>query len=181
METPYQIFSVLRPEKRLVAEALKGKEFETVLEVGTQWGEILKGVKDQFSEANVIGVDVDKPVVEEAAKVTGLDLRVGNLFDLQFEDKSFDVVCAEALFVMLPPGQIESGVDEMLRVAKKYLILIELEIPEFTGYAPGGRTGANWEKIFEKRGLHASVERIPKEAWNAEPWMSSGAIITVEL
>ena len=107
-ETPYRQFKELRPAKRIVAEALQGKEFESVLEVGVQWGENLMAIKEKFPDKKLIGVDVDKPVIEEAKVVTALDLRIGNLFDLQFADKEFDVVFAEALFVMLPPHQVES-------------------------------------------------------------------------
>src|SRR3990167_3569759 len=178
-ETPYRQFKELRPAKRIVAEALREKEFESVLEAGVQWGENLMAIKEKFPDKKLIVVDIDKPVIEEAKVVTALDLRVGNLFDLQFADKEFDVVFAEALFVMLPPHQIESGIDELLRVTKKYLILVELGIKELTGYVPGGRTGANWVEIFKARGLNAKIRKISVEEWNAEPWRSYGYVIEI--
>jgi len=178
-ETPYNTFPELRSSKRIVAEALKGKEFDSVLEVGAQWGENLAAIKEKFPDKRLVGVDVDKSVTLEAKEVTSLDLRVGNLFDLQFADKEFDVVFAEALFVMLPPHQIESGLDELIRVAKRYVILVELGISELTGYAPGGRTGANWVELFKARGLNADIKRITKEQWDAEPWRGYGVIVEI--
>ena len=178
-ETPYNTFPELRSSKRIVAEVLKGKEFDSVLEVGAQWGENLMAIKEKFSDKRLVGVDVDKQVTLEAKEITGLDLRVGNLFDLQFEDREFDVVFSEALFVMLPPHQIESGLDELIRVANKYVLLVELGISELTGYAPGGRTGANWVELFKARGLNADIKRITKEQWDAEPWRGYGVIVEV--
>lgn len=176
METPYQIYSQLRECKKIVANALEDKDFESVLEVGCQWGENLVAIREKYPDKKIVGVDIDKPVLLEAQKLTGLDLRVGNLLDLQFDDKEFDVVFAEALFCMITPSQVESGLDEMLRVAKKHIILVELAISALTGYAPGGRTAANWIEIFKRRGIKVEVGKIPASIWDVNPWLEHGYV-----
>lgn len=177
METPYD--QLLRPCKKIVAGLLEGKEFESILEVGCQWGENLVAIKEKFPFARIVGVDIDKPVLEEAKKVTGLDLRVGNLFDLG--DEKYDVVFAEALFCMLEPNRIEDGFKELIKVAKKHIILVELETKELVGRVDGGRTGANWVSLFRKYGLEATREKIPENVWDVNPWVQFGYLYEVKL
>lgn len=177
MENPFS--QELRPEKRIVANKLE--ECESVLEVGCQWGECLIAIREKFPKARIVGVDADwGDIIKEAKEITGLDLREGNVFKLDFKDKEFDVVFTEALFCMLLPKQVEEGLREIIRVAKKYIILVELENKE-TGLVAGRRTGANWVELFKKYGLEATKEKIPRDVWNADPWIKSGYIYTVKL
>ena len=174
---PYQCFSELRPSKKIVAKLLKGKEFESVLEVGHQWGENLVAIREKFPDKKIVGIDLDwDNILQEAKTVTGLDLRKGNVYELPFKDKEFDVVFTNALFCMLPPDAIERGFKEIVRVAKKYIILVELNTDDFVGISWGDRSGANWINMFKKYGLKVTEEKIPREIWEVNPWLSRGYI-----
>src|SRR3990167_4542133 len=182
-ENPYTTFGEIRLSRRLIADKLKDKDFDSVLEVGAQWGENLVWIRDKIATKalRLVGVDTDIDTTNEANKITGLDLQIGNVLNLEFDNKEFDVVCTNALFCMLEPSQVEQGLIEVMRVAKKYVILVELETKEDVGFVFGGRTGANWEKLFSKYGLKVTKEKILPEIWNATPWIDFGYTYVVEL
>lgn len=175
METPFDNNQV-RPCKQIVANLLTD-DFESILEVGCQWGENLVPIRERFPNKKIVGVDIDKPVLDEAVKKTGLDLRVGNLFDLG--EEKYDVVFAEALFCMIEPNRVEDGLKELLRVARKKVILVELETEKFVDRVPGGRTGANWIKLVGSYGLEVTRKKIQREDWDANPWIEHGYIYEI--
>lgn len=181
-ENPYTTYAELRPSKKIVVNLLEGKEFNSVLEVGCQWGENLIAIREKFPDKKIVGVDADwDGIVQEAKTITGLDIRKGSVFSLEFQDKEFDVVFTNALFCMLQPEQIETGLKEIIRVAKKYIILIELKTEEFIGIVKGGRTGADWVSLLGKYGLEATTKKIPSKVWGANPWVDNGYIYEVKL
>jgi len=161
----------LRECKKIVAKDLVGKDFKSVLEVGTQWGESLKAIGNLFKDKKLVGVDTDKVVI--FSNKFNLDLKMGNVLGLKFPDNSFDVVFTNALFCNLSPDAINQGLDEIVRVANKYVYLVELELPK-KGYCNGGRTGANWKELLEKKGLKVESRKITKEEWPVEPWLTYG-------
>ena len=175
--SPYQQFSELRSSKRIVANLLKGKEFDSVLEVGAQWGENLVAIREKFPDKKIVGIDKDwDGIIEEAKVVSQIDLREGDVFNLEFNDNEFDVVFTNALFCMLQINEIEKGFQEIIRVAGKHIILIELESDEFIGHAWGERNGADWVKLFNKYNLKATRKKIPEKVWDVNPWLSKGYI-----
>lgn len=172
METPYQQFKELRPCKRIVSDLLAGKDFDSVLEVGAQWGENLMAIKDRFPDVKLTGIDIDEKTTKEAKEITGLDLRVGDIFTSGFKDGEFDVVFVEAVLCMLTPEEIIPAINELLRIAKKYIVLVELEISEGIGSLETGnnRTAADYFSMFPK----VEKRKITQEEWDAEPWKTSG-------
>jgi|TARA_Y100000310_G_scaffold312222_1_gene359301 ubiquinone/menaquinone biosynthesis C-methylase UbiE len=173
---PYQL-GELRPMKRIVEKMLVKKKFDSVLEVGAQWGENLVAIRERFPEKKLVGIDLDVDnVITEARTVTGLDLRIGNVLDLNLGDNEFDVVFTNALFCMLRTDEIERGFQEIIRVARKHIILVELETSDFIGISWGERIGANWVEMFKKYGLKATRRKIPEKVWDVNPWLSKGYI-----
>ena len=178
IETPYDNNKELRENKCIVAKTLVGKDFESVLEIGSQWGENLKAIQNIFPDKKLVGIDIDNETTGEARKVTGLDLRLGDILHNSFHDGEFDVVFAEALFCMLDPRDVETALKEVLRIAKKYVILVELKTSERVGFVQGGRTGANWKELLW--GYDFTERKITKEEWDANPWLDYGYIYEVK-
>lgn len=176
METPYNQFKEIRNEKKFVANKLEGLQFDSVLEFGSQWGEVLVVIKDKFPEVKVVGIDIDKEVTNSARNITNLDLRIGDILNNGFHNKEFDVVVADALFCMMRPEDVEQGFKEMVRIARKYIVLVELK-GSAIGLVHGGRTGANWSDLFLKYGMICtSEEKITTDMWDATPWSETGHI-----
>lgn len=187
IENPYNNFKELRVEKRIIADSLEGKNFESILEVGTQWGEHLIAIKEKFPDKTLVGVDIDKEVIRKAKKETGLDLRIGTVFNLEFEDNSFDVVFTSALFCMLRSEDVRQGLGEIIRVAKKYVVLLEFDLTVIEGVLTQVgtrgelRTGANWINLFEEYNLKATKEKIKEESWDSNSWRKHGYVIQANL
>jgi len=178
-------FKGLRPSKKIVANELRDKEFDSVLEVGTQWGESLLAVKEVFPDKRLVGIDIDKKVIEDAKEITGLDLRYQDALTMPFKPNEFDVVFTSAFFCMLPIIRVDSALRKVIQTAKKYIILVELTRPAGIGVVFGKdgkqRIGVCWKEIFDKYGLKAETKPIPKGIWDENPWGLYGQIITVKI
>lgn len=166
-------------EKKIVAQELKGKKFNTVLEVGCQWGENLVAIRNKFSKAVLVGIDIDDEKLRYALdNIDNIGFLHGNVIRMGYEDGSFDVVFTEALFCMLGRDEIEKALDEIVRVSNNYIILVELDLKERIGLAEGGRTGANWEQLLKERGmLEITKRKLTPEEWAVNPWLTYGYVI----
>lgn len=119
---------------RLAAQGLAGVmnklEFKTMLEVGV--GEattICDILLDLGQKKNAYGIELSlsrlfyaKKFSEE--KKVNIDFAVGDMFSLPFDDNSMDLVftyyCMDA-----HRGKEKAAISEMLRVSRRYLILVE--------------------------------------------------------
>ena len=178
-ENPYD--REFTKSRRIIANKLEGKEFDSVLEIGAQWGENLFALREKFPDKKLGVIDIDKETTEEAIKRTGLELRYGDAFEMDFKKDEFDVVCTHAFFCMIPPEKIEFLLKEIIRIAKKYIILIEFETVLRIGVISGGRTGANWVELFKDNGLKVTREKLKvTDVELPNPWISYGYIYMVE-
>ena len=178
MKSPYN--SDLRESKKIISKKLEGKKFDSVLEIGSQWGENLVAIRENFSDKKIVGIDIDAETTEEAGKITGLDLRVEDAFYMDFKKDEFDIVFTYALFCMIPPVRIRILLKNIVEVARKYIILIEFETKEKIGITPGNRTGANWIELFKELGLKATREKLKINVEEPNSWVSYGYIYIVE-
>lgn len=170
----------IRPMMGIVADELRSTEFESVLEVGCGYGENLLAIERIFKNKKIVGVDIDINRIEVARKHINAELIIGDINKLEFEDKSFDVAFTNALFCMISPEEVERGVKEIIRVAKKKLILIELNSDSKFGLVGRQRTSVNWKELFKEHGLEARLDKIG-DIWNTSPWCSHGYKITIDL
>ncbi|MGB9200550.1 HemK2/MTQ2 family protein methyltransferase [Methanobacterium sp.] len=100
----------------LLAENLKVKKTDRVLEIGTGTG-IIAVITSKITE-NVIAVDINEYAVECARKnakinQSDIDIRLGDLFD-SVEDEKFDLILFNTPY--LPTGEDER-IDDELEVA----------------------------------------------------------------
>lgn len=168
----------LRPCKKIVANWLKDKEFETILELGCQWSENLIAIKELFPNAKLTGIDVDAKTIEESFFTTsGMNIEIGDARKVRFPDKSFDVVFVEALLCMNQPHDNELIVKEIKRLAKKFIILVELGRTGGGYDTLGGRTRCDIEDIFKE--YKVEKRKITKEEWGVNPWLLNGYLYTI--
>ena len=102
-----------------------------VLDVGCGTGYTACGIAARYN-AQVVGIDLSETMIESArkrARELGLEgtveFRVADVFQLPFDDESFDVVISESVLAVLP-GDKPRAIGEIVRVLR-----------------PGGRVGAN--------------------------------------
>jgi len=170
----------LKPSRTFIADRLE-EPFDSILEVGCQWGENLLAIQNKFKDKRIVGADIDKEKLDIAKKLTnGIEFVEEDLFKLQFSRDEFDVVFTNALFCMLRPVDVEEGIRQIIKYANKKIYMIEL-MRNGIGYVRGGRTGADFRGIFNNYCLDAKVEKLDKEVFNCEPWNSHGYFIEVTL
>ena len=92
----------------------------TVLDVGCESGTITKDFAALVAPGRVVGIDVDEQGInrgqEEYAQVPGLEFAVGSVYQLQFDDASFDVVHAHQVLQHL--SDPVEALRQMARVTK---------------------------------------------------------------
>ncbi|MGH2502516.1 MAG: class I SAM-dependent methyltransferase [Ktedonobacterales bacterium] len=135
-----------------------------ILDVGCGTGRWAMELAAQFPNANVIGVDVAPPAVNESAPATlkadNYTFVQGNVLErLPFADRSFDFVHQRYLIMGIPANRWPQVVAELMRVTRRggWIELIETEPPYG---APALDQLADWGKqLVSKRGIDFAVAR----------------------
>jgi len=167
--------------KKIVANELKDKEFTSVLEVGCQWGESLKAINDLYPGKYLVGLDRSEIELDKVRTIlSDISFVCANANKLPFGDESFDVVFTNALMCMVSPYQVETILDEIIRVAKKYIYLVELDIPATIDIVDRDRVAANWVALFKARGYEATKRKLTTDEWDCRPWQPYGHVIFVD-
>lgn len=120
--------SVLRSHRSRTAENSAGFLLDslapgmTLLDVGCGPGTITADLAERLGEGSVVGIDLAEAVVELAREQhpssagAKLEFRVGDVYALEFEDATFDVVYAHQVLQHL--GRPVEALVEMRRVLK---------------------------------------------------------------
>ena len=96
-----------------------------VLDVGCGPGHYLRSLRLRLDEhIDYTGVDATRYYIRLAKKAFDKNTRfyVGDILDLQFKDKAFDLVTCNNVLLHLPPPPTRA-IAELLRVAKRYVII----------------------------------------------------------
>lgn len=97
-------------EVRLTEEYARGAR---VLELGCGTGLILERIAEVAKEA--VGIDLSEGMAQRARE-RGLDVHIGSVTDLPFEDESFDLTYSFKVLAHVP--DIETAVREAVRVTR---------------------------------------------------------------
>ncbi len=99
-----------------------------ILDVGCGTGAFTRKLAYQVKNGEIIGVDIDKKLLECARKMTkeeNLKIKYvqSNVYNLDFEDDCFDLVTCQKLLCNL--NEPEKALKEMIRVSKDKVVAIE--------------------------------------------------------
>ena len=105
-----------RIEKIIEACAPQGK---TIVEVGCNEGFVSKALME--NGGTVTPVDYDPEMAKKANQIFGIDVVIGNIHKLPFEDQSFDIAtgCEVLEHIWNPMG----GLSELFRVAREKVVI----------------------------------------------------------
>lgn len=103
-------------ERILETIALIPPDVRTILDVGCGNGAFLNSLPSTYE---AVGLDFS----EEALKYVRTKAVRGNVSNLPFGSKSFDLVTCLEVLEHLPSGIFEKAISEIQRVAKKYIIV----------------------------------------------------------
>lgn len=161
------------PHRQLILLALKSfKPFKSVLEVGCNAAPNLIRIGEIY-EAELVGVDISEGAIAMAKKeLPGGTFKVGDAIDLPFEDYSYDIVIADAVYMYVKNA--EKALDEAARVAKKGILICDWysekeEIKDFH-YA------RDYGSMLEDRGFIVSTVDITENLWPSKKWNTNGKL-----
>ncbi len=119
------------PMRQKLAHTVAALDGTTVLEVGAHCGVNLRALDIIRRYDWLAGVDISPHVVEDGRKLMAESfqsphaLHVAGADDVPFPDARFDVVLVSGLLVCIGPEKIEQVLRELVRVSKRFLVLVE--------------------------------------------------------
>lgn len=121
------------PHRSFLVERIAAfSPISSVLEIGSSSGPNLYLLAKRFPHSEIRGIEINPHAVEVGNEgfsregISNVKLSVGRAEDLsEFKDKSFDVILTDAVLMYIKRGAIQGVIKEMLRIARKGLVLIE--------------------------------------------------------
>lgn len=148
MEDEWQIR--IHPQHVWIKEKIVSGEYKTILEVGCGFGRNIKFlIESGVSPKNITGADISSEMIKKAKKYIGLrgiSLKTSDVTNMSFHDSEFDVILSHGVLMHVSPQLIHQALDEMIRVAKKGIVIIE------QNYGGNEYTFIhNYKKLFQKK------------------------------
>lgn len=164
-------FTPDHPHRIQLSNILKELKFDSVLEVGCGAGANLCRIATEHPGVMCGGIDINEDAVKETLK--HFVATVGEVENIEREDKSIDMILTDACLIYVPPGKIETAVNEMLRVARKYIVMVEWHNNEdiFDGHWV-----YNYKELFKN--YDTKLYKITD--WPGS-WEKYGTIVIVEI
>lgn len=148
MDDPWQV--QIHQQHKWILEKVKETNPKNILEVGCGFGRNIKFlIENGFPGQNISGVDLSSEMIKKARsyiKNNDVLLQTADASALPFLDKEFDVVLVHGVFMHIKPGLIDLSINEVLRVTKHFMIVVE------QNYGGNKYTFIhNYKKIFQKQ------------------------------
>lgn len=95
-----------------------------LLDVGCGAGHYLRSLRIRIDkDINYTGTDVTEYYINRAKEAfNDIPFYVGDIYNISFDDNSFDIVTCNNVILHLPPPPIKA-ISELLRVSSKYVII----------------------------------------------------------
>ena len=181
--------TIEHPHGKILIDAIsKYFPFESILEIGCASGPNLYLLSKEFPEVKFYGIDISKKAVKtgneflKKENVNNVFLSPGKAEELKnFQDKSIDVIFTVATLIYQGPERIEPLIKEMLRVAKKSLILCEQHSSD-SQFFYKDLWIYDYKSLFSKfiPEKRITITKLPSES-EGEDWGKFGYIIEVLL
>ncbi|RLA91808.1 MAG: hypothetical protein DRG20_00285 [Deltaproteobacteria bacterium] len=102
-----------------------------VVDIGTGLGNFANVMEEKGYK--VFAIDSAMPMIKMARKILKnkkIKWIASDMINLPFKDATFDISCSSFAIHNLTPKKMKQGFLEMVRVSKKYIILIEHSMPK---------------------------------------------------
>ncbi len=181
--------SIEHPHRKILVDAIsKYFPFESILEIGCASGPNLYLLAKKFPGVKLYGIDISKKAVKtgneflKKENINNIFLSSGKAEGLKrFQDKSIDVIFTYAVLIYEGPDKINFIIKEILRVAKKAIILCEQHQDSSSSFYQDHWIH-NYKSLFSKFISEEKIKtiKIPIEIWTGD-WGKFGYIIEVTL
>lgn len=126
-------------------------------------------------QPKLVGFDISESMIRKAKEGVSdkVLLGCGDITSLPFRDRSYDLVYTHATLMHVPEEHVSTAIQELKRVAKKYLIIVE-ETYWSKGNLRRGTFKPNeytfiydYKTVVSQRGLVIEEMREEKGDWNS--------------
>lgn len=166
--------SIEHPHRKVIVDELKQIEWENLLEIGCNCGPNLYLIDKEFPKALLYGVDPSVDAITQAKQwMPQVAWEIGTAQKLYFSNKSMDCILIDAALMYVPPDEINQVMDEIDRVAKKLVIIVERfsETDENNGHI----WSRNYTKLLQDRGFEVKEINMTEELWpTSKNWQLHG-------
>ena len=187
--------SLHHPHRKYLIDEVSEFAPKSVLEIGCNCGPNLRLLAERFPDVDLTGIDINPMVIQKGNEwfkqsgISNVKLIEGKADDLcHFEDNSFDVVFVDAVLIYIGPDKIKTVMEEIIRVARKGLILVEwhdFEKQHKDPYGLGVYYNGYWKRdyitflkqFFAEEQIH--ITKINSDMWPDKNWEKCGGIIKV--
>jgi pseudaminic acid biosynthesis-associated methylase len=114
-----------------------------ILEVGCGTGTNLN-LLDKMGFENLFGIDV------QDCGGHGFGFAIGDARDIPFHDGAFDLVFTSGLLIHIPPADLRKVMDEIVRVTKRWVWLLEYYSPTMTNLEYRGEKSLMWKGPYHR-------------------------------
>jgi ubiquinone/menaquinone biosynthesis C-methylase UbiE len=175
--------------KELLLEFSRFSEVDNVLELGSSWGPNLFLLQKSNQGIHYLGIDISKQMANagneyfRSNNINNIKISCGDMTSLSsFRDNEFDIIISDAALIYVDNKNIIPYVNEIVRIAKLGLIIIEFDDESND---PFGKTfEATWIRdyraVFQKYALKIDKRCFDEKIWPGK-WSEFGKIITVFL
>lgn len=172
------------PHRFLISALLRELPWFSLMEIGVGAGANLVNIVKCLPDKQLGGIDVSEDAIKTAGEVLkGGFFKVGTVQDIPMSDNSSDVVLTDAMLIYVDPFKIDKSIEEIKRVARKYVVFCEfhntnwwhrLKLLYTSGYH-----SHNYKKLLEKHGFYdIQIIKIPDGVWSDTHWEKEGYLIT---
>ena len=122
----YTVRNKIIPEKLVpfYKRILKDIKPDKILEVGCNRGHNLVAVS-YCGQYDLYGIDINPYSIVVARDNKEISFTVGNIYDILYKDNFFDLVLTVGVLIHLEPNTLKDAIKEILRVSKKYFLMME--------------------------------------------------------
>ncbi len=190
--------SISHPHRAfLVNKVANFSPIYNILEIGCDTGANLYLLAKRFPDAEIRGLDINTQAVAAGNEwfkregIPNVQLSVGRAEALgKFPDKSFDVVLTDAVLIYINRDAIYRAFKEMVRVARRGLILVELydfgehgRDTQGLGVFAGGLWRRNYRNLLKQFAPEERIRvtRLTEDIWPDAGWIKHGALIEVTI
>jgi pseudaminic acid biosynthesis-associated methylase len=156
-------------------ETLQRLEVGSALEVGCNVGANLRWIAGLIGAENTHGVDINEKALEIAREqIPGVDVRRAAARELPYDDASVDLSFTTGVLIHQPPDELNSVIDEIVRVSRRYVLCGEYFAEEQEEIPYRGERGALFKLDFGARyqERHPELELIDRRFLSRDdgPW-----------
>lgn len=174
----------------IINEISRHLPFDNILEIGCASGPNLYKLAKKYPEIKFYGIDISKKAIKvgkdifKKENINNVFFNVSKAESLKdFEDKSIDLVFTDAVLIYIGPDKIKSVIKEMIRVAKRKILLFEWHDDKITDSIYKGHWIHNYRFLINKfiPNEKIKITKLPSSEKCNGNWAEFGNIIEVKL